>query len=97
MPLLTGTNIQLLEKIVSDQRQILTNVFNGTDATTIPQVWTLCEWFFSLSEALLAIYISFVDQEVLEYYVNGMRDPDDVTLLWADDTWDLRIYCLYIC
>lgn len=27
-----------------------------------------------------------IDQEVLGYYVDGMRVPDDVTLLWADDT-----------
>ncbi|TBU59951.1 hypothetical protein BD310DRAFT_1038213 [Dichomitus squalens] len=33
--------IQLLEKIVSDQRGLLGQVFNTTDVTTIPQVWTL--------------------------------------------------------
>ena len=42
-PLSTGQNIDLLEKIVADQREILGNVFNGTDISTIPQVWTLCE------------------------------------------------------
>ncbi|KAI0742887.1 hypothetical protein C8Q80DRAFT_1191287 [Daedaleopsis nitida] len=36
-----GQNIALLEKIVADQRQLLMNVFNTTDVTTIPQVWTL--------------------------------------------------------
>ncbi|THV03529.1 hypothetical protein K435DRAFT_835829 [Dendrothele bispora CBS 962.96] len=40
-PLGEGTNIALLERVISDQRQILTDVFNGTDITTIPQVWTL--------------------------------------------------------
>ncbi|KAF5381526.1 hypothetical protein D9757_008168 [Collybiopsis confluens] len=34
-------SIQLLEKIISDQRGIFANVFNTTDVTTIPQVWTL--------------------------------------------------------
>jgi len=30
-------------------------------------------------------------KEVQEYYESGMRAPDDVTLLWADDNWgDLR-------
>lgn len=43
MPLSEGQNIDLLEKIVSDQRQLLMDVFNTTDVTTIPQVWTLCE------------------------------------------------------
>ncbi|THV03531.1 hypothetical protein K435DRAFT_747803 [Dendrothele bispora CBS 962.96] len=41
LPLGESTNIDLLEKIISDQRVILSNVFNGTDVTTIPQVWTL--------------------------------------------------------
>lgn len=38
-----GQNIALLEQIVADQRQLLMDVFNTTDVTTIPQVWTLCE------------------------------------------------------
>ena len=42
-PIAGGTNIQLLEKIVSDQRGLLQEVFNTTDVTTIPQVWTLCK------------------------------------------------------
>ncbi|KAM5532519.1 hypothetical protein V8D89_013806 [Ganoderma adspersum] len=42
LPLAGGTqNIQLLEQIVSDQRGLLMQVFNTTDVTTIPQVWTL--------------------------------------------------------
>ncbi|KAI0758921.1 hypothetical protein C8Q74DRAFT_1300799 [Fomes fomentarius] len=40
-PLSEGQNIDLLEEIVADQRQLLMDVFNTTDATTIPQVWTL--------------------------------------------------------
>lgn len=40
-----STNVALLEKIVSDQRGIFQNVFgNGTDVTTIPQAWCLCEF-----------------------------------------------------
>ncbi|KAJ3491899.1 hypothetical protein NLI96_g361 [Meripilus lineatus] len=68
LPLSESINVALLEKIVSDQRQIFGQVFNGTDVTTIPQVW--------------ALY-----QEVQGYYEDGMRVPDDVTLLWTDDTW----------
>ncbi|KAI0262821.1 hypothetical protein BC834DRAFT_971882 [Gloeopeniophorella convolvens] len=63
-----STNIALLEKIISDQRQILTNEFNGTDPSTIPQVWCLYK-------------------EVEGYYDDGMRVPDDITLLWTDDNW----------
>lgn len=81
-----GTNIDLLEQVVSDQRQILTNVFNGTDVETIPQVWTLCALgSIHILEPMPSLTLS-IDQEVLGYYVDGMRVPDDVTLLWADDT-----------
>ncbi|KAI5117957.1 hypothetical protein M0805_001619 [Coniferiporia weirii] len=33
--------ISVLEKVISDQRQILTDVYNGTAVADIPQVWTL--------------------------------------------------------
>ncbi|KAL5525645.1 hypothetical protein ACEPAG_6981 [Sanghuangporus baumii] len=68
LPLSETTNIDLLEKVVSDQRQILMNVFNETDVTDIPQQWVLYT-------------------DVLGYYDDGMRVPDDITLLWADDNW----------
>lgn len=43
VPLSEGENIQLLQKVISDQRQILTDVYNGTDVSTIPQMWCLCK------------------------------------------------------
>lgn len=43
-PLVADTNVPLLEDIVSTQRQILTDVFNGTDVSTIPQMWCLCRF-----------------------------------------------------
>ena len=42
VPLEESTNIALLEKIVADQRQILADVYNTSDVTTVPQLWTLC-------------------------------------------------------
>ncbi|KAJ3733166.1 hypothetical protein DFJ43DRAFT_995830 [Lentinula guzmanii] len=39
LPLIGG--IQLLEQIIKDQRGIFSNIFNTSDVTTIPQVWTL--------------------------------------------------------
>lgn len=43
VPLGTSTNVQLLEKIVEDQRDIFQDVFgNETDVATIPQMWCLC-------------------------------------------------------
>ena len=43
VPLSDETNIELLTQIVADERQILSDVFNTLDVTTIPQIWTLCE------------------------------------------------------
>ncbi len=66
-----STNTELLEKVVADQRQILSETVNK-DLTKVPQVWCLYK-------------------EVQTYYEQGMRVPDDVTLLWSDDNWgDLR-------
>ncbi|OBZ74369.1 hypothetical protein A0H81_05491 [Grifola frondosa] len=76
LPLSEGQDIQLLEQIVSDQRQLLTDVLNVSDITTVRQMWTLYE-------------------EVLGFYEDGMRVPDDVILVWADDTWgNIRRYPL---
>lgn len=61
------TNIALLEKIVKDQRRIISRV-TGKKASETPQVWALYK-------------------EVQDYYDNGMRVPDDVTLLLCDDNW----------
>ncbi|KAL0562969.1 hypothetical protein V5O48_019109, partial [Marasmius crinis-equi] len=36
-----GQNIEFLEGIMDDQKQLLTDVFNGTDVSMVPQVWTL--------------------------------------------------------
>lgn len=42
VPLSETTNIAVLEKVISDQRQIFMNVFNESDVTNIPQMWALC-------------------------------------------------------
>ena len=82
-PLSETTNIDLLEKIVSDQRQILMSVFDESDVTNIPQVWALC----ALQTDPECTFFSFVlaDKEVIGYYEDGMRVPEDITLLWSDD------------
>lgn len=66
-PMTQGTAIDLLERIVSDQRDIVEDV-TGKDASEMPQVWALYK-------------------EVQQYYDQGMRVPDDITLLFADDNW----------
>lgn len=60
------TNVELLERIVHDQREII-NASVGK-AKDFPQVWALYK-------------------EVQDYYDEGMRVPDDVTLLLCDDNW----------
>lgn len=66
-PMSEGTATELLEKIVADQRAIITEM-TGKPAAQTPQVWALYK-------------------EVQDYYDHGMRVPDDVTLLFADDNW----------
>lgn len=67
MPMTKGTATALLEKIVTDQRNIITTV-TGKPAAQTPQLWALYK-------------------EVQDYYDEGMRVPDDVTLLLCDDNW----------
>lgn len=62
-----STNIELLERIVKDQREIITKV-TRKEITKTPQLWALYK-------------------EVQDYYDQGMRVPDDVTLLLCDDNW----------
>lgn len=66
-PMSEESNIELLERIVADQRKIIKEVTNKPIEKT-PQVWALYK-------------------EVQDYYDQGMRVPDDVTLLLADDNW----------
>jgi hypothetical protein len=66
-PMSETTATQLLESIVSAQRDIIRDV-TGRPAEQTPQVWALYK-------------------EVQDYYDHGMKVPDDVTLLFADDNW----------
>ncbi|RYZ48093.1 MAG: glycosyhydrolase, partial [Chitinophagaceae bacterium] len=66
-PMSRETATALLERIVTDQRQIIADV-TRKPATETPQLWALYK-------------------EVQDYYDKGMRVPDDVTLLLADDNW----------
>jgi glycosyl hydrolase family 115 (putative glucuronidase)/glycosyl hydrolase family 115 len=67
MPMTEGSNVELLERIVAEQRKIIAEE-SGKDASRTPQLWALYK-------------------EVQDYYDKGMRVPDDVTLLFADDNW----------
>lgn len=84
VPLIGG--IQLLEQIIKDQRGIFSNIFNTSDVTTIPQVWTLCNSFFkSVYTVFYSLICPTVDSEVEGYYEEGLPVPDDVALMWTDD------------
>lgn len=61
------TNVELLERVVKNQREIIEEV-TGEPAKETPQVWALYK-------------------EVLDYYDQGMRVPEDVIILLADDNW----------
>lgn len=57
-----------LKVIVDAQQDILSEVFDTDNLTSLPQMWCLYK-------------------EVGQYYQQGLRVPDEVTLLWADDNW----------
>lgn len=59
--------VQLLDTVISDQREILTEVLQKP-IDEIPQV-----------------FVPY--KEVLEQYDNGLKLPDDVTLMWTDDNY----------
>lgn len=59
---------ELLKEIIAGQQDILSNVFETDDLSTIPQVWC-------------------VYKEVGSYWEDGLRVPDDITVLWVDDNW----------
>lgn len=60
-------NINRLEEIVQDQREIIAKHINS-DVTKVPQVW--------------CIY-----KEVENFYHNGLKIPDDITLMLCDDNF----------
>jgi len=57
--------VKLLDKVIQDQREILSRHL-GRPAADIPQIF--CPY-----------------KEVLQLYQEGVRLPDDVTIVWADD------------
>lgn len=57
--------LQLLQQIISDQRNLLQTTFKKP-ASDIPQIF--CPY-----------------KEVLDIYRSGLKLPDDVTIVWADD------------
>lgn len=63
----TKDAVPLLERIIKDQRDLLSKYINK-DVTAIPQAFTAYK-------------------EVLDIYDNGLKLPDDVTLVWPDDNY----------
>ncbi|KAF9221732.1 glycoside hydrolase family 115 protein [Gyrodon lividus] len=55
VPMSTTTNVALLERVIADQRQILTDTFNGMDVATIPQMWCLYKEVLGYYEAGLQV------------------------------------------
>lgn len=65
-PMTDEANIDLLERIIADQRQIIDS--HAQDKSRLLQTWALYK-------------------EVQEYYEKGLRVPDDVMILLANDNW----------
>lgn len=65
-PMTDEANIDLLERIIADQREIIDT--HAHDTTQLLQTWALYK-------------------EVQEYYEQGLRVPDDVMILLANDNW----------
>lgn len=86
VPLSETTDISLLESVIGNQTLILQTVYNTTDVSVIPQIWTLCQFqLISVSFFMIVYGFFYTDKEVEGYYEDGMRVPDYVTLLWTDD------------
>ncbi|WP_163397630.1 glycosyl hydrolase 115 family protein [Flavobacterium fluviatile] len=60
-------SIEMVEKIISNQREMLSNTFKKP-LKEIPQA-----------------FVPY--KEVLELYDNGLKVPDDITLVWPDDNY----------
>ena len=59
--------VPLLERIIDDQRSLLSRYVNRNPAA-VPQVFTAYK-------------------EVLDIYDNGLKVPEDITLIWPDDNY----------
>ncbi len=60
--------IPLIEQVIRDQRQLLSDNIPGQVVGQIPQ-----------------IFVPY--KETMDIYENGLRVPDDVTLVWVDDNY----------
>ncbi|KAL7415468.1 hypothetical protein BDY24DRAFT_383043 [Mrakia frigida] len=69
---LPGANIQIIQDIIVDQREIISNV-TGNNASEVPQIWCLYK-------EVQGYWDSPAGETKLEA-------ADDITLLWTDDNW----------
>ena len=79
-PMSETESVALLERIVADQRKLITE--------THPP--TLDKLMLHMQHELVQIHqpqVWALYKEVQGYYERGMRVPDDVILLWCDDNW----------
>ena len=89
-PMSEGENIGLLEKIVHDQREILTNQFGKDKVTEIPQVWALYKEVQGFYERGMRVLIDQVlnhssDQHPWFVESRSSRDNDKADwYVWAD-------------
>ena len=60
--------VEMLETLVQNQRDIISEGLGVDAITDVPQTWCLYK-------------------EVQGYLEQGLRVPEDITLLWSDDNW----------
>ena len=60
--------VPLIEKVISEQRELLTSHLSPLTPESIPQ-----------------IFVPY--KETMDIYENGLRVPDDITLVWVDDNY----------
>ena len=60
--------VPLIEKVINDQRQLLTSHLSPLTPEKIPQ-----------------IFVPY--KETMDIYENGLKVPDDITLVWVDDNY----------
>ncbi|KAG8741234.1 hypothetical protein FRC10_003156 [Ceratobasidium sp. 414] len=96
MPLEESTNIKNLEDVVAAQRKILAQVYNKSDATTIPQMWCLYKevqsYYAGEISADIQSTMSETVQEALEFTTTTLASDRGANSIWIVNVGDLKPY-----
>ncbi|KAF9074379.1 glycoside hydrolase family 115 protein [Rhodocollybia butyracea] len=90
LPIDAVNPIGTLETIIADQRQIFADIFNTTDVTTIPQMWTLYEEVEGYYEEGLTVPDDVVLLWTDDEHVDMVASPRDYK--WVTSTQLSKLY-----